>query len=92
MSFNWPAKDPDEILDYSINWVQPLANDTIVTSTWAISGPGGLTQTTATNTATLATIWLSGGTLSQTYAVKNTIVTAGGRTFDQTVNIKIANN
>ena len=91
MSFNWPAKDPNEILDYSINWVQPLATDTILTSTWTISDPS-LVQTTATNTSTLVTIWLSGGTLNQTYAVKNTIVTAGGRTFDQTVNIKIASN
>lgn len=91
MAWSWPSKDPDEILDYSINWVQPLANDTILTSTWTISD-SGLVQTTATNTSTLATIWLSGGTLSQTYAVKNTIVTAGGRTFDQTVNIKIAAN
>lgn len=91
MSFNWPSKDPAELLDYTINWAAPLAGDTIVSSVWALSA-ADLVEATSTQTSNTATIWLSGGTLNQTYQVKNTITTAGGRIFDQTVSIKIAAN
>jgi len=91
VALNWPQKDPAEVLDYSLNWLANLGTDTITNSTWAISD-SGLVETDSSQTASIATIWLSGGTLNQTYSVKNTIITAGGRTFTQTVNIKIASN
>ena len=34
-------------------------------------------------------IWLSGGTLNKTYDVLNRVITTGGRTFDQTVRLKV---
>jgi hypothetical protein len=89
MALQWPNKDPADILDYQINWALPLNGDIITTSTWAISDPS-LIQTAAAFTASTTTIWLSAGTLGVTYSVKNKIVTAGGRTFDQTVNITIS--
>lgn len=91
MALNWPSKDPDELLDYSLNWVQALANDTIVTSDWAISA-ADLIENHKTHTATSTVIWLEGGTLNQSYTVTNTIETAGGRIFQQSVNITIRAN
>lgn len=87
MALQWPNKDPDEVLDYTIDWTARLLEDTIASSLWIV--PVGLTVTTQSNTTTTTTVWLSGGTLATTYQVLNRIVTAGGRTMDQTVKLKI---
>lgn len=88
---NWPPKDPDEILDYSLNWSGRLNGDTIATSSWTIADTS-LIRASATFSNTSATIWLSGGTVNSTpVAVTSQITTAGGRTMNQTVYIKIVN-
>lgn len=82
------TKDPDAILDYTVDWSSWLGGtDTIASSTWTV--PTGLTKTTDTMTGTSATVWLSGGTLNETYQVTNEIVTVGGRTEDRTIIIKM---
>lgn len=83
----WPDKDPDEVLDYNIDWSDRLVSDTILTSTWVV--PAGITEDSTENTTTTTTIWLSGGTLNTKYSLVNRITTAGGRTMDQTVTIRI---
>lgn len=83
----WPAKDPDETLDYEIDWKARLSGDTIASSEWTV--PDGLTQVSANISGTKAVIWLSGGTLDQSYSILNRIITAGGRTMDQTVLLAI---
>ena len=89
MSLSWPTKDPDEVLDYTIDWLPRLGDDdTIALSVWTV--PGGLAQTNSTNTDTETVVWLSGGTIGTTYSVQNRITTVGGRTMDQTVTITIA--
>ena len=81
--------DPQAQLDYTINWADWLGSDTISTSTWTVES--GLTEGTNTSTSTTATIWLSGGTAGQTYSVTNRIVTAGGRTDERTITLKVRN-
>ena len=83
------TKDPDAVLDYQVNWATWLGDDTISTSDWIV--PTGLTEDSASNTTTAATIWLSGGTVNTDYAVVNRIVTAGGRTDDRTIVIRVRN-
>src|SRR5215468_28187 len=98
----WPFKDPDEVLDYTINWYGRLAGDTIVTSTWEIFpsggtlnhdsdsiGSGGPDNSTLTVANTATTIWLSGGATGDTYTITNHIVTAGNRHEDQSVRLQI---
>jgi hypothetical protein len=80
-----PDKDPDAVLDYSIDWGDWLGTDKIATSTWTVSP--GINASGASKTDTTATIWLSGGTAGQTYTVHNRITTVGGRTNDQTFKI-----
>jgi hypothetical protein len=87
MALTWPYKDPDEVLDYEIDWSARLVTDTISTSTWTV--PTGITEESDSNTTKTTTVWLSGGTIGEGYEILNRIVTAGGRTFDQTVKIKI---
>lgn len=91
MPLTWASKDPDELLDYSLNWSQALAGDTIVNSDWAISD-SSLVENHSTNSSSSTVIWLEDGALNQTYTVTNTIETAAGRIFQQSVNIRILSN
>jgi len=79
-------KDPSAVLDYQINWATWLDGDSILGSSWIV--PSDLTEVSSSHTATTATIWLSGGMLIS-YEVTNRIVTAGGRTDDRTIIIKV---
>lgn len=36
MALNWPNKDPDELLDYSVDWSRFLGSDTISAVTWYV--------------------------------------------------------
>jgi hypothetical protein len=80
-------KDPDAVLDYAVDWSEWLDDDTITASEWTV--PDGITADSDSNTTTLATVWLSGGTLGQTYSLVNHITTAAGREEDQTIKIKM---
>ena len=51
--------------------------------------PAGITKNSDTKTTSTTTIWLLGGTLGQTYEFVNRITTAGLRTMDQSVKLKI---
>ena len=81
-------KDPDAVLDYSVDWSTWLGSDTISSSTWPVV-PSGITKDSDTNDTTGTTVWLSGGTAGQTYLLTNRIVTAGGRTDDRSITINI---
>lgn len=87
VNLKWPDKDPDEILDYAVLWWKRLIDDTIVSSTWIV--PDGITMADSSFQPDYTVIWLSGGTTGQTYDIVNRIVTAGGRTMDQTVRVRI---
>jgi hypothetical protein len=80
-------KDPNAVLDYPVDWSIFLGTDTILVSTWIVQT--GITSVAETNSATSATIWLSGGTVGTKYALTNRIVTAGGRTEDRTIYVRI---
>ncbi len=82
-----PFKDPDEVLDYVLDWSPRILTDTIDTSIWIV--PSGITKDSDTNTVTSTTIWLSGGTIGTAYVLTNRITTADGRTMDQSCKIKI---
>ena len=82
-------KDPDAVLDYQINWATWLSTDTISSSTWTV--PTGITKASDTRTTTTTTIWLSGGTADTDYRLVNKIVTAGGRTEERSIWIKVRN-
>lgn len=90
-SLTWPDKDPDEILDYELDWTARLAGDLIVTSTWIMPtvSPGNLTKETDSFTTTSTFIWLSAGLLGSNYSLVNRITTLGGRRMDQTVRLRI---
>lgn len=87
MAFKKFKKDPQAVLDYVIDWSAWLEDDTISASEW--SAPEGIIIVTDSFTDTTATVWLSGGTESESYSVTNEIVTDGGRTDDRTITILV---
>lgn len=83
------TKDPDATLDYGWDWAAEdwLGTDTIVSSEWTV--PDGITKEDESNTDTKTVVWLSGGTLTETYKVTNRITTSGGRTDDRSFSLFI---
>ena len=79
----WTFKDPDEVLDYQIDWSTRLdTSDTITgTATWAV--PSGITKDSQADTTTTSTITLSGGTAGAQYSLSATVTTTGGDTHQE---------
>ena len=82
-----PNKDPDAVVDYGVDWVRWLAGDTLALAVWLV--PAGIVEDSSNHTATAAYIWLSGGTVGESYRLTNRITTALGRVQDQTVVIPV---
>lgn len=87
-TFPWPDKDPADSLDYSIDWTALLAGDTIASVVWTI--PAGLTGGTASNTTTVTTRWISGGTAGTSYVVTARVTSVGGRVFERSASLYVA--
>lgn len=87
MTVYWPNKDPDEVLDYSLDFSGRIGTDTISTATWTV--PAGITKASESTSGASATIWLSGGTADTWYSFNCRITTAGGRTLDQSVSLLV---
>jgi ribosomal protein S28E/S33 len=79
----WPFKDPDELLDYEVNWAARLGTDTISSVAWTV--PDGIVKEDEAATGAVVSIWLSGGTEGQSYNVGCRVLTTGGRTYDETI-------
>jgi Ni2+-binding GTPase involved in maturation of urease and hydrogenase len=89
MALTWPSKDPQEVLDYEIDWSARIGSDTISNSVFSVVD-GDVVIDSDSKTSTTTTAWLSGGSLGTTCHLANHIVTSAGREMDQTVKIKIA--
>ena len=84
-------KDPEAVLDYHVDWSDWLGIDTIFSSSWSCDD-SGITIDSDSATATVTTVWLSGGTVDEEYEVVNHIVTTAGREEDKTLTIRMRNN
>jgi hypothetical protein len=95
LPLRWPPKDPDEVLDYRLDWIGtryangPLygASDRIVNSLWIV--PAGISKESDLHDDGATTIWLSGGADGDELTLLNRITTAEGRVFDQSVILPI---
>lgn len=90
----WPAKDPDDVLDYSIDWSEQLEADgaegypdTISNVVWTVPAP--LSKNSQTLGSGIATAWISGGEDGTRYEIRCRITTSGGRTYDRTVSLAV---
>ncbi len=93
MALKWSHKDPNEVLDYRLDWLGTAADpgpmydsdDIISNSLWVV--PDGVASESEDFDDGSTTIWLSGGTAGETYVLLNRITTADGRVFDQSVKL-----
>ena len=88
----WPTKDPDDVLDYTLDWsLRLVTGDDITTSVWftdSATSPG-LEMDSDTFDGNSATVWLSGGIPGTTYIVTNRVTTNAARIMDQSVKLKV---
>lgn len=83
-------KDPNAVLDYTIDWSDWLTGTEVISlATWTL--PAGITNAGDTHDATSATIFLSGGTAGVTYNVTCRITTdnSPARIDDRSITIEV---
>jgi hypothetical protein len=86
---SWPTKDPNEVLDYQVNWTNRLeTGETISTSTFTVA-EGTVVIDSSSAASPTTTVWLSGGTEGEACTILNRITTSAGRTYDQSVRLRI---
>ncbi len=85
---SWPAKNPGERLDYSLNYAQALGTDVISASTWTLSSGDIVTDANVFGPKT-TTIWLLDGVAGTQYTAINTVTTVAGRIFEVAVTIDV---
>jgi hypothetical protein len=103
MSFTWPNKDPDELLDYTVDWSRFLSpGRTIAVVSWFIEDADGvkqpfiinntidgLTNTAISNSQTVAVINLDNGTLNKKYKIYCQITDTSGFVAERVVFLMI---
>ena len=91
---NVKLKDPNAVLDYTINWATSYLSstgETISTSAWSVTpSTSQLLIQSSTKTTTTTTVWLTGGTKGFVYRATNRVVTNMSRTEDRSVVIRVA--
>jgi hypothetical protein len=85
----WPPKDPAERrVEYAVDWTARLgAEDDLARSDFEL--PTGLVAESASNTAKIATVWISGGAAGQAYEIVNRITTAKGAELEQAIRLRV---
>lgn len=87
------TKDPDEVLDYTVDFAARLNGDTITSHQAFTADASGdpvsvaLTVDSSDHDDETVTVWLSGGVLGETYRVCTRVVTVAGRTMDQSFSV-----
>lgn len=85
----WPAKDPDEVIDYQFDWSDRLEDAETISSSAFSLAEGDVTLGANDTAGAVTTIWLSGGTLGTVSIVTNRIITSEGRTYDESAKLRI---
>jgi hypothetical protein len=81
-------KDPDAVLDYSVDWEDWLpAGERIESSSWIV--PAAISIVAEQVTATKATAVVGGGVSGERYSLVNRIVTSTGKQQDRTILLTI---
>lgn len=82
------TKDPDATLDYAIDLSAWLADITDTLLGLSVTGDG-VTIDSSSIVGQTCVAWISGGTVGQTATATFRFTTAGGRTDDRTIYLRI---
>ena len=81
-------KDPDAVLDYSIDWgAEYLGGDLHAASSWSVDPdePGGVAVAGSDFDASSSIVKAGGGEPGKIYRLVNEVVTASGRTDSRSI-------
>ena len=102
MSFKWPSKDKDELLDYSVDWSRFLNTATIGSITWFVDDSAGvktaitsgaivngIQNVSQTVSGSVATINLGLGTANYDYKFTCSMTDSTGSIAERVIRLKI---
>lgn len=102
MSFKWPPKDKDELLDYSIDWSRFLGTATISSVVWYVDDSAGvktaipsgavingIQNISQTISGSVATINLGLGTANYDYKFTCNMTDSSGSVAERVIRLKI---
>ena len=102
MSFKWPPKDKDELLDYSVDWSRFLGTATISNITWFVDNAddvktqidvgiviNGIQNVSQTISSSVATINLGLGTANYDYKFTCRMQDSSGSIAERVIRLKI---
>lgn len=102
MSYKWPDKDKDEIVDYSVDWSRFLDDDTLSAAVWFIKDANGVkTQVndsgvvnglqfvTGTLSGQVSTARFSLGTNNIRYTITCQITTGSGLQYERSIFLRV---
>lgn len=102
MSFRWPNKDKDEILDYSVDWSRWLGAATISSVTWYVDDAAGvktalpasavvngIQNVSQTISGAVATINLGLGTNNIEYKFTCSITDSTGNVVERVIRLRV---
>ena len=82
------SKDPDAVLDYSFDWSDWLGVAETISS-HLIDADTGIVVDSDSEATGVVSVWLSGGSVGETYGVRCEIETNESRTDERTMFIKV---
>jgi hypothetical protein len=104
MSFRWPNKDPDEELDYNVDWSRFLGEEgvTVASVNWYVDDAdgvktsisagetvNGIQNVSETNTNTVTTINLSSGTTNTDYKFYCSMTDSVGLVTERVIKLRV---
>lgn len=101
MALKWQDKDPDDQIDYSVDWTSQLGTNTISSIAWKIYINGafttwtqgqivdGLQYVSSTNTNNVATLYLGLGTAFTTYNIICRMTASDATIIEQEVRLRV---
>jgi hypothetical protein len=102
MSYKWPDKDKDEIVDYSVDWSRFLGEDTISATAWYIKDAAGVNTlvensgvvnglqfVTGTISGKVSTARFSLGTNNVRYTIMCRITTGAGLQYERSIFLRV---
>lgn len=87
--YSWPQKDPNEVLDYRVDWTARLESGETITTSTVFRETGDVVLASQAYVGPLVTVWLSGGTDGTISVLTSRIATNQGRTYDESVRLRI---
>jgi hypothetical protein len=102
MSYKWPDKDPDETIDYSVDWSRFIPDDTVASVAWFVDDANGNKEELSnaevvdgiqfvqpTLSGKVATARFASGTNNKRYKVTCQITTGNGLVFERSIFLKV---